>query len=149
LKNLPTTIVIGQKAKQLVLIPLFSSDLKVDVAVIGGGYTGLSSAYHLAKSNPGLKVVVFEAKTFGAGASGRHGGMVLSSLLDDYSDYETFKWNYDLSVSNMRFIDSLAKVLNIDCDIKINGYCETIFRKVDVNKYKEYVEEANEAGIPL
>jgi len=137
------------KSETINVNPALNTDLKVDVAIIGGGYTGLSSAYHLAKMNPDLKIVVFEAKTLGSGASGRHGGMVLSSLLDEYSDNETFKWTYDLSVNNMKFIDSLSTALNIDCDLVLNGYCETIFREEDVNEYKEYVQEANEAGIPL
>ncbi|MDP1779575.1 MAG: FAD-binding oxidoreductase, partial [Anaerolineales bacterium] len=51
---------------------------KVDVAIIGGGYTGLSAARTLAKH--GAKVVVLEAETIGWGASSRNGGMVLTGL---------------------------------------------------------------------
>jgi glycine/D-amino acid oxidase-like deaminating enzyme len=51
---------------------------KVDVAVIGGGYTGLSAAYTLAKQ--GVNVVVLEAETIGWGASSRNGGMALTGL---------------------------------------------------------------------
>lgn len=52
--------------------PVQSGDLKVDVAVIGGGFTGLSAALHLAES--GISVAVLEAETPGWGASGRNGG---------------------------------------------------------------------------
>ncbi len=45
---------------------------QADVVVIGGGYTGLSAAYHLAKQ--GADVVLIEAARFGDGASGRNGG---------------------------------------------------------------------------
>jgi len=137
------------KSETISVNPALKADLKVDVAIIGGGYTGLSSAYHLAKMNPDLKIAVFEAKTLGSGASGRHGGMVLSSLLDEYSAEETLKWTYDLSVNNMKFIDSLSKALNMNCNLVLNGYCETIFREEDVAEYKEYIEEVNKAGIPL
>ncbi|MFH1185988.1 MAG: FAD-binding oxidoreductase [Chloroflexota bacterium] len=51
---------------------------KVDVAVVGGGFTGLSAARALAKR--GVSVAVLEAETMGWGASSRNGGMVLTGL---------------------------------------------------------------------
>ncbi|MBI1379251.1 MAG: FAD-dependent oxidoreductase [Frankiales bacterium] len=45
-----------------------------DVAIVGAGFTGLWTAYYLAKADPSLKVVVLEAETAGFGASGRNGG---------------------------------------------------------------------------
>ncbi len=45
-----------------------------DVAVVGGGFTGLWTAYYLLRSDPTLRVVVLEAETAGFGASGRNGG---------------------------------------------------------------------------
>jgi gamma-glutamylputrescine oxidase len=50
--------------------------LHVDVAVVGGGLTGLSAAYHLAATRPGIRVAVLEATHAGAGASGRNTGML-------------------------------------------------------------------------
>src|SRR3979490_3409251 len=50
----------------------------VDVAVIGGGFCGLSAARTLAKR--GVNVAVLEAETFGWGASSRNGGMVLTGM---------------------------------------------------------------------
>ena len=48
------------------------------VAIIGGGYTGLSAAYTLAKQ--GVNVIVLEAESIGWGASSRNGGMALTGL---------------------------------------------------------------------
>jgi glycine/D-amino acid oxidase-like deaminating enzyme len=45
-----------------------------DVAVVGGGYTGLWTALFLLREAPGTKVVVVEGETCGFGASGRNGG---------------------------------------------------------------------------
>ena len=49
-------------------------DLDVDIAVIGAGFTGLWTAYHLAKLEPWLSIVVLERAFAGFGASGRNGG---------------------------------------------------------------------------
>lgn len=53
--------------------PAMDTDSSCDVAIIGGGYTGLSTAYHLAR-NPGVNVRVLEAGHIGWGASGRNAG---------------------------------------------------------------------------
>jgi glycine/D-amino acid oxidase-like deaminating enzyme len=47
---------------------------QVDVAIVGGGYTGLWTAYYLKRAEPSLDVAVFEAEVAGFGASGRNGG---------------------------------------------------------------------------
>ena len=52
-------------------------DASVDVAVVGGGYAGISTALHLASK--GVSVAVFEAQDFGHGSSSRSAGMVSSS----------------------------------------------------------------------
>ncbi|MEV7627518.1 FAD-dependent oxidoreductase [Actinoplanes sp. NPDC089786] len=49
-------------------------DTTADVAVCGGGYTGLWTAYYLASLDPSLRIVVLEASYCGFGASGRNGG---------------------------------------------------------------------------
>lgn len=51
---------------------------EIDVAVIGGGFTGLAAAARLRLSDPAKSVAVFEAGRIGSGASGRTGGMALS-----------------------------------------------------------------------
>ena len=50
------------------------SDLVADVAIAGGGYTGLWTAYALKRADPGLRIVVCERETIGFGASARNGG---------------------------------------------------------------------------
>lgn len=51
-----------------------AGDRDADVAIVGAGYTGLWTAYYLAKADPSLRIVVLEAETVGFGASGRNGG---------------------------------------------------------------------------
>ena len=52
-----------------------TDDIAVDVAVLGGGFTGLSAAYYIRIISPHKRVVVLEAKGCGNGASGRNGAM--------------------------------------------------------------------------
>lgn len=54
------------------------SDLRTDVCVVGGGYTGLWTALRLKELEPGLDVTVIEADLCGSGASGRNGGFVMT-----------------------------------------------------------------------
>lgn len=48
--------------------------IDVDVAIVGGGFTGLSAAHHLKRAEPAMKVALLEAQVIGFGASGRNGG---------------------------------------------------------------------------
>src|SRR4029078_8392535 len=54
--------------------PPLERDIDVDVAIIGAGYTGLWTAYELARRDPTLRIAVLEAEISGFGASGRNGG---------------------------------------------------------------------------
>ncbi|MCM0619503.1 NAD(P)/FAD-dependent oxidoreductase [Nocardioides bruguierae] len=54
--------------------PPLTSSTTADVVVVGGGYTGLWTAYYLARAKPEWRIVVLEAETVGYGASGRNGG---------------------------------------------------------------------------
>ncbi|MGO8352428.1 FAD-dependent oxidoreductase, partial [Rhizobium johnstonii] len=54
--------------------PALEGSRTCDVAIVGGGYTGLQAAYNLDKS--GVSVVLIEACRFGDGASGRNGGQL-------------------------------------------------------------------------
>jgi len=57
-----------------------SKDIDADVAIVGGGFVGLSSACALTKADPSLRVVVTEAEHVGFGSSGRGSGMVAPFL---------------------------------------------------------------------
>jgi glycine/D-amino acid oxidase-like deaminating enzyme len=61
--------------------------LEADVCIIGGGYTGLWTAYYLKRADPALRVVVLEAEFAGFGASGRNGGWVTAALPGSRSGY--------------------------------------------------------------
>jgi glycine/D-amino acid oxidase-like deaminating enzyme len=60
--------------------PALPGPTEADVAIVGAGYTGLWTAYYLARRDPSLRIVVLEREFAGFGASGRNGGW-LSNLL--------------------------------------------------------------------
>jgi glycine/D-amino acid oxidase-like deaminating enzyme len=60
--------------------PALDGDRDVDVAIIGGGYTGLWTAHSLLSSDPSLRVLVVERSVVGFGASGRNGGWCIGQL---------------------------------------------------------------------
>jgi glycine/D-amino acid oxidase-like deaminating enzyme len=60
--------------------PSLPEGTEADVCIVGGGYTGLWTAYYLKRADPGLRVIVLEAAFTGFGASGRNGGWVTAAL---------------------------------------------------------------------
>ena len=99
---------------------------KVDVAIIGGGYTGLSAARTLAKS--GATVIVLEAETIGWGASSRNGGMVLTGLkiamqtaIKRYGR-EHAKRLFQCSLDSIDTVEQIVKEENIDCGFARTGH---------------------------
>ncbi|MBX3051958.1 MAG: FAD-dependent oxidoreductase [Caldilineaceae bacterium] len=60
--------------------PPLASNTTADLAIIGGGFTGTSTAYHFSRRYPEKRVVLLEAATLANGASGRNGGMLLNWL---------------------------------------------------------------------
>ncbi|MBW2232405.1 MAG: FAD-dependent oxidoreductase [Deltaproteobacteria bacterium] len=60
--------------------PALVSDREVDVAIVGGGFTGLWTAYYLKRLQPDLRIAIVEAEITGFGASGRNGGWCLGGI---------------------------------------------------------------------
>ncbi|MCB9543759.1 MAG: FAD-dependent oxidoreductase [Myxococcales bacterium] len=58
--------------------PPARGEISADVAIIGGGFTGCSTAYHLARRFPDKRIVLLEARRIANGASGRNGGLMLN-----------------------------------------------------------------------
>ncbi|WP_114967294.1 NAD(P)/FAD-dependent oxidoreductase [Alkalilacustris brevis] len=76
----------AETAAPLAPFPPLEGEARADVCVIGGGYTGLSAALHLAQQ--GLSVILLEAHRVGFGASGRNGGQVGSGQRIDQGTLE-------------------------------------------------------------
>lgn len=69
------------------LRPALASSTSTDVAIVGGGFTGLWTAYYLKKARPELRIVVLEQRFAGYGASGRNGGWLTNSITGGREQY--------------------------------------------------------------
>src|SRR6201987_2055518 len=101
---------------------------RVDFAVVGAGFTGLSAARTLAKR--GAKVAVLEAETIGWGASSRNGGMVLTGmklgvnqLISMYGRERTQRM-YAASLASLDCVEQIVQEEGIACDFSRCGHLE-------------------------
>ena len=121
-------------------------DLNADVCVIGGGYTGLSTALHLAQN--GHSVVLLEAHKAGWGASGRNGGQVCTGQRKEQDELERMLgadharqlWN--LSEEAKETLRTLINNYDIDCDYKA-GIAHPDHKPQYAEDTKRYVEKLN------
>ncbi len=122
------------------------SQEKCDIAIIGGGYTGLSSAYHLAKEF-NIEVRVLEAGHIGWGASGRNGGFCCPGgtpinaerQIKQFGLDETKKF-YQSQIDAVELVREILETENIDAHV--HGYGEmTVAEKP--SHYKALQEECD------
>ena len=104
------------------LRPALGEPMEVDVCVVGGGFSGLSSALHLAEK--GYQVVLLEASRIGWGASGRNGGQIVNGFSRDLITIEkrygapAAKAIAEMSLEGGDIIRQRIKDYRIDCDLK-------------------------------
>ena len=104
-----------------------NKDINVDVAIIGAGYTGLSTALHLAREH-GIKATVLEANRTAWGASGRNAGFILkSSGRKSYASMQS-QWGEEVMRGIYQEmcagVDTVKSLISegIDCDPQDSGY---------------------------
>ncbi|MFD2738995.1 NAD(P)/FAD-dependent oxidoreductase [Sulfitobacter aestuarii] len=117
--------------------------VKADVCVIGGGYTGLSAALHLAQK--GRKVVLIEAQRVGFGASGRNGGQLGSGQrveqdrLEKMVGPERARILWQMGEEAKALVKGLIVEHDIDCHLK-PGVAWTASKESDLRHLHEYAE---------
>lgn len=110
--------------------PLVSAE-DCDVAIIGGGFTGLSAA--LACAENGLSVILIEAKSIGFGASGRNGGQLIPGLrwsmreIDAEFGRERAQAIFDLAYGAVDRVNKHIAQYHIACDAKV-GHLEAAYK---------------------
>jgi gamma-glutamylputrescine oxidase len=131
--------------------PSLQKDIEADVAVIGGGFTGLSASYYLKRNWGKERVVLLEAVRCGNGASGRNGAMLLTATEDRYMVWSgnpaLDRRIYDLTVENSRRLVALSAELNFDAEIELNGALQMCNSKEIADRGLEYIEKTRGSGL--
>ena len=121
----PNSYYIESLDRDLIHHPSLSDSDSCDLCIIGGGFTGLSTAIEASKK--GLKVILLEQNKIAWGASGRNGGQIgpdISNgveILEKKYGFEVVKNLWNLSLDAVRLIDERIEEFNISCDKKLGN----------------------------
>src|ERR1700722_7352352 len=134
--------------------PRLQGEVSVDVAIVGGGFTGVATAVEL--SERGLKVALVEKHKIGWGASGRNGGQVTGSLSGESSmrkqmrgaspgaEIDDFVWS--LRWRGQEIIEARVAKYGISCDLK-RGHLHAAMKPGHLKELQSSFEEAQRRGM--
>ena len=133
--------------------PVLEGDKRVDVVIVGGGSTGVSTAVEL--SERGFNVALVEANRIGWGASGRNGGQITGSLSGDAAILKQLKKSIGSDaidvVRMLRWhghdiIKKRVERYGIQCDLQ-HGHLHTAYTTDDIPELQAALDDAKEAGL--
>lgn len=132
--------------------PRLTGSAHADVAIIGGGLTGLWSAIRILEAAPRTRVVVLEALQCGAGASGRNGGQVHSwfESLDRLADVTGEEEAFQLAQATSDAIDELAALQEageLDMDLRLDGWLWTASSLAQEGAWDAALEQTAARGV--
>jgi glycine/D-amino acid oxidase-like deaminating enzyme len=133
--------------------PPLMGDERCDVAIMGGGFTGLWTAYLLLKENPGMRVRVLEATAVGWGASGRNGGFAmalvhrtLAELAGSVGDAEARR-TWLVARHAVEHVAETVRTEGIACDLEATGLLGLSTHPIQDRAVELEVETAQRLGL--
>lgn len=121
-----------------------AEDIEAEVAVIGGGFTGLSAAHHLHAA--GRSCVVLEANEVGWGASGRNGGIAVPRYKLTFPELEraygldTAMRMYRLAHDALDRLEHIVGGRKLDCDFGRFGHLTPLYAEQDAERFRADVD---------
>lgn len=133
-------------------LPPLVGETRADVCIVGGGYTGLWTALQIKQQAPQLDVVIAEADTCGAGASGRNGGCMLSwatkflTLQRLFGETEAIRL-VRASEDAIGQIEAFTRRHAIDCDLRRDGVLYTATNAAQIGSSDGVIAELGRRGL--
>ncbi|TGQ91039.1 FAD-binding oxidoreductase [Mesorhizobium sp. M8A.F.Ca.ET.208.01.1.1] len=134
--------------------PALNGDLDVDLAIVGGGFSGLSTALHAA--GKGLSVAVLEAEIIAWGATGRNAGFVVPNFAKMDPDGilahlgpERGERLIDFAAGSADLVFGLIRQHGIDCDAAQNGWIQPAHSPAALEKVKSRAGQWARRGRPV
>ncbi len=133
-------------------LPALSADLEVDVAIVGGGFTGMWTAWHLSAAEPDLRIALVESHRIGCGPSGRNGGFADSMWVS----FDSMKRLYGLpaalrlaraSDESVRQIGEFCEEQGVDAWYNPAGYLNVSTSAAQDGVGRSNAEAILEAGV--
>ncbi|WP_417660934.1 NAD(P)/FAD-dependent oxidoreductase [Pseudomonas sp.] len=136
-------------ANRTIALQPLGGELRADVCIVGGGFSGLNTAIELAQK--GLSVVLLEARKVGWGASGRNGGQLIRGVGHGVEQFESVigaQGVRELKLMGLEAVEIVRKRVeqfNIDCDLTW-GYCDLANKPRDLEGFAEDAHELKSLG---
>jgi glycine/D-amino acid oxidase-like deaminating enzyme len=133
--------------------PPLSESIEADVAIVGAGYTGLWTAYYLARADPSLRIVVLERETAGYGASGRNGGWVSGFFSGPARAYERRAGDGSYAALQRAMLDTVQEVERVvvehslDADLVRSGHVAVALNTAQLARLRSEIGGAREHGL--
>ncbi|MFI9590447.1 NAD(P)/FAD-dependent oxidoreductase [Nonomuraea sp. NPDC052265] len=132
--------------------PSLPGSREYDVAIVGGGYTGLWTAYYLKKAQPDLRVAILEKEFAGFGASGRNGGWLSAEFAGSRERHAKARGRQamiDLQHAMFRAVDEVIDVTRaegIDADVHKGGLVHVATNPAQRRRLREEVADLRSWG---
>ena len=136
-------------AKELYEHPQLQESIKVDVCIVGGGFSGINTAIELAQK--GFSVALLEAKRIGWGASGRNGGELIRGIGHNIEQFRDIIGEEGVQAINQMGFEAVdivrqrVKEHKIDCNLQM-GYCDLAIKPRHMKELYEDYEDLVSQG---